>query len=258
MIEIQQLSKIFPANGDNAATRALCDVSLSIKENEFVALLGPSGCGKTTLLRLLAGLMRPTSGRILIRGREVTGPGSERAMVFQHFAVLPWATVFDNVAFGLEVQQVSRAERQEIVRKLIKQVGLEGFEKHMPGQLSGGMQQRVGLARALAVDPQILLMDEPFGALDAQTRRIMQEDLLRLLDHKPKSVLFVTHSMAEAVRLADRVVVLSPRPGRIHDIIDIPFGRPRPSDFDRDPLFRDLEEYLWDMLRSMQRTPQES
>jgi ABC-type nitrate/sulfonate/bicarbonate transport system ATPase subunit len=172
-------------------------------------------------------------------------------MVFQDFALLPWVDVVTNVAFGLELRGVPKAAREERARELIGLVGLAGFERHYPRQLSGGMQQRVGLARALAVDPKILLMDEPFGSVDAQTRRLLQEDLLTLLDHAAKTVVFVTHSMDEAVRLGDRVVLMTPRPGRVCDSVEVALPRPRPSDLDKHPLFAELKEYLWKQLREM-------
>jgi ABC-type nitrate/sulfonate/bicarbonate transport system ATPase subunit len=179
------------------------------------------------------------------------GPGQDRAMVFQHFALLPWADVATNVAFGLELRGVGRAERERVAVELIRAVGLAGFERHLPWQLSGGMQQRVGLARALAIGPRTLLMDEPFSAVDAQTRRELQEDLLRLHAERAQAVLFVTHSMDEAVRLGDRVVLLTPRPGRVREVIDVPLPRPRPADLERHPTFIDLKEHLWRQLRAM-------
>jgi NitT/TauT family transport system ATP-binding protein len=253
MIEIRGVSKEFLGDRSSTTTTlALDDVSLTVNEHEFITVIGPSGCGKTTLLRIVAGLIPYDAGEVLVKGKPVTGPGPDRAVVFQSFALLPWATVLENVAFGLETRGIPKAEREEQARILIKTVGLAGFEGRLPRHLSGGMQQRVGLARALAVNPDILLMDEPFGAIDEQTRRIMQEELLRIWDYRRKTVLFVTHSMEEAVLLADRVILMSPRPGRVHEIIDVPLPRPRGRDTERTREFTDIKELLWDKLRVMQ------
>lgn len=251
MIELRGCHKVYPARAGRPAVAALAGIDLVVHDREIVCVLGPSGCGKTTLLRLVAGLLPCTAGSVLIDGRPVTGPGQDRAMVFQHFALLPWVDVLTNVAFGLELRGVARAARERVAGELIQAVGLAGFERHLPGQLSGGMQQRVGLARALAVGPRTLLMDEPFGAVDAQTRRELQADLLELHAERAPAVLFVTHSMDEAVRLGDRVVLLTPRPGRIREVIDVPLPRPRPPDLERHPIFIDLKEYLWQQLRTM-------
>ena len=251
MIEVRGVSKTYAATNGQKPVLALDGLDLTIPTHEFVCLLGTSGCGKTTLLKIIAGLESVDRGEVRVDGKPVVKPGPDRAMVFQHFALLPWANVTDNVAFGLELRGVSRPEREHAAQELISAVGLAGFEGHYPRQLSGGMQQRVGLARALAVDPAILLMDEPFGAVDAQTRRLLQEDLLRLLERARKSVLFVTHSMDEAVRLSDRVALMTPRPGRIREIIDVGLPRPRPPDADKYPRFVELKEYLWEQLREM-------
>lgn len=251
LISIASVSKTFHDLAGGVSVEALASLSLDIRPREFLALLGPSGCGKTTLLKLIGGLTAPTSGRIEIGGRVVDGPGPDRAIVFQNFALLPWATVRDNIAFGLELQGIPRPDREAAADRLIRSFGLEGFARSYPRQLSGGMQQRVGLARALAVNPQILLMDEPFSALDAQTRRILQEELLDLLAADPKTVVFVTHSMDEAVRLADRIILMTPRPGRVREIIDVPFGHPRPDRFEKDPRYIELIDYLWDALKGM-------
>jgi NitT/TauT family transport system ATP-binding protein len=251
MIELRGCRKTYASQNGQAPVMALDGVDLTIRPQEFICLLGPSGCGKTTLLKAIAGLLPLDEGEVCIDGRPVTGPGSDRAMVFQDFALLPWADVVTNVAFGLELRGVPQATREQRARELIGAVGLAGFERHYPRQLSGGMQQRVGLARALAVDPQILLMDEPFGAVDAQTRRLLQEDLLSLLDRTRKTVVFVTHSMEEAVRLGDRVVLMTPRPGRVRDTVEVELPRPRPSDLDKHPRFAELKEYLWQQLREM-------
>jgi ABC-type nitrate/sulfonate/bicarbonate transport system ATPase subunit len=253
VIELRGCRKEYPAPDGGAPVVALDGIDLLVRDDEFVCVLGPSGCGKTTLLRIIAGLTACSAGAVLIGGQPVSGPGTDRAMVFQHFALLPWADVVANVAFGLELRGVPRRERERTARGLIEAVGLSGFEHHRPRQLSGGMQQRVGLARALAVDPRTLLMDEPFSAVDTQTRRELQEDLLRLHGARPKTVLFVTHSMDEAVRLGDRVVLLGPRPGRVREVLDVPLPRPRPPDLERDPTFIDLKEHLWEQLRAMRR-----
>jgi ABC-type nitrate/sulfonate/bicarbonate transport system ATPase subunit len=252
MIAIRDCSRHFTVRNGQTIVHALDNLTLSIPDREFVVLLGPSGCGKTTLLKIVAGLLLPTSGSVTINGLPVVGPGPDRAVVFQQFALMPWADVLTNVAFGLELKGIGRNERESRAMALIESVGLAGFEKRYPAELSGGMQQRVGLARALAVDPEILLLDEPFGALDAQTRRLMQEDLLRMHEAQPKTVIFVTHSMEEAVRLADRIVVMSARPGRVSNIVEVPWERPRPENLERDPLFIALVEQLWEQLRTMQ------
>ena len=233
--------------------QALADVTLAIGSGEFMTLIGPSGCGKTTLLKIIGGLVAADTGEVLIGDRRVTGPGRERSMVFQDFALLPWATVQRNVEFGLLLANVAREERETAARRYIAKVGLAGFEDAYPGQLSGGMQQRVGLARALAVNPAILLMDEPFASIDEQTRRLFQDDLLALWSHERKTVVFVTHSMEEAIYLSDRVVVLSPRPGRVHEILDVPLPRPRDAaDVRASVDFTRLVDGLWKVLRKLQ------
>jgi len=252
VIELSACRKTYEGQNGQAPVTALDELNLTIKTEEFVCLLGPSGCGKTTLLKAIAGLTPLDAGTVLIDGQPVTEPGPDRAMVFQHFALLPWADVLTNIAFGLELRGEPKPERELKARELVRAVGLTGFEHHFPRQLSGGMQQRVGLARALAVDPRILLMDEPFGAVDEQTRRLLQEDLLKLLERSRKTVLFVTHSMDEAVRLGDRVVLMTPRPGRVRESIAVELPRPRPWDIDKYPRFIELKEYLWTQLRAMQ------
>ncbi len=206
---------------------ALEEISLTVAEEEFLVIVGPSGCGKSTLLRLVAGLNEPTSGRILLDGREIEGPSADRGMVFQSYTLFPWLTVQRNVEFGLSLRGVPAAERRRIAGRFIAEVGLEGFEDAYPEQLSGGMRQRTALARALANDPEILLMDEPFGALDSQTRQLMQELLLRIWEHAHKTVLFITHDIDEAILLADRVLVMTARPGRIKKELAISLPRPR-------------------------------
>jgi NitT/TauT family transport system ATP-binding protein len=252
-IEIRGLNKTF--EGRSTPVQALRGVSLAIEENEFITVVGPSGCGKTTLLRILAGLVGWDSGDVLVQGKSVSGPGPERSMVFQSFALLPWSSVLSNVAFGLELRGVPKLEREEKARELIDLMGLSGFASAMPFELSGGMQQRVGLARALAVGPQILLMDEPFSAVDEQTRRLLQEELLRIWESRRTTVIFVTHSIDEAVMMADRVVLMSARPGRIQEVIPVPLSRPR-SDYIVTPEGAQqlgvISARLWQELRDMQ------
>jgi NitT/TauT family transport system ATP-binding protein len=254
VIQIDGLSKTFVGKDGNHVV-ALEDVDLTVDDNEFVTILGPSGCGKTTLLRCIAGLVDWDDGDISIDGTPVRGPGPERAMVFQSFALLPWATVLRNVTFGLELRGVDRAEREDTANELIQLVGLSGFEQSLPGTLSGGMQQRVGLARALAVNPSVLLMDEPFGALDEQTRRLLQEELLRIWEARRITVVFITHSIEEAVLLGDRVAVMTPRPGRIEEVTEVPLGRPRagPAEYAANSrTIADLTASLWERLRQHQ------
>jgi ABC-type nitrate/sulfonate/bicarbonate transport system ATPase subunit len=249
MIVVRGCRKTFAGHDGHPPVVAIENLDLTVANGEFVSILGPSGCGKTTLLRMLAGLVMPDEGEITIDGKPVVGPGADRGMVFQDFALLPWADVVTNIAFGLEIRGMSKDERMERAKTLAAAVGLAGFEHHYPRQLSGGMQQRVGLARALAIDPPILLMDEPFGSLDSQTRRGAQEDLLRLHDAQKRTVVFITHGVDEAVRLGDRIVVLTPRPGRVDEIIEVGLPRPRPRDIGADRRFVDIKEHLWSRLR---------
>jgi len=229
----------------------LQDLSLEFPEGELTSLLGPSGCGKTTLLKIIAGLLPATSGEVIVNGKTVTGPGPDRAFVFQDFALLPWASVIRNVAFGLELRGVPKSEREAIAEKYIANVGLAGFEQKYPDQLSGGMRQRVGLARALSVDAQVLLMDEPYSAVDEQTRRKFQEDLLDLVKNENKTFLFVTHSIEEAVYVSDQIALLLPRPSRVSEIIRP--GGFRDKDVDRirrDSEYLDIGDRIWDSLRT--------
>jgi NitT/TauT family transport system ATP-binding protein len=225
LLEIKGVNKQFLADGKEM--KALHDINLSIRENEFVCFIGPSGCGKTTLLRIVAGLEDPTSGTVTLDGDPIRGPSPERGMVFQEYSLFPWRTVLDNTVFGLELKRVPAAEQKRLGRQYLKMVGLEGFETRYPHELSGGMKQRVAIARALVNNPKALLMDEPFGALDAQTRNTMQSELLRIWEEEKKTVIFVTHSVDEAIYLADTIVIMSARPGRIKDVIPIPLTRPR-------------------------------
>jgi NitT/TauT family transport system ATP-binding protein len=225
-LSIEHVSKVF-TNEMGEEVVALGDISLDVKDGEFICILGPSGCGKTTLLRIIAGLDHPTGGRATVNGKEIAGPTPEMAMIFQEYSLYPWRTVIDNIAFGLEVRGVGKEERYARAKKYLALVGLEDFENSHTYELSGGMRQRVAVARALCVEPQVLLMDEPFGALDAQTRNSMQRELLDIWEKTKKTVIFVTHSVDEAVYLADRIVVLSPRPSRVQEVIPIRVPRPR-------------------------------
>ena len=232
-------------------TEALRDLSLDFPRGELTSLLGPSGCGKTTLLKIIAGLLPATSGEVIVNGQIVKEPGPDRAFVFQDFALLPWASVIRNVGFGLELRGVAKSERESIAAKYIGDVGLQGFENSFPHELSGGMRQRVGLARALSVDSQVLLMDEPFSAVDEQTRRKFQEDLLNLVKDENKTFIFVTHSIEEAVYVSDQIALLLPRPSRVSEVI-------RPSSFKnkdvdsirRDSEYLDIVDRIWKSLRT--------
>ena len=228
---------------------ALENVELEVPDREFMALLGPSGCGKSTLLYLLGGFLSLEAGTIHVGGRPVTGPGPDRAIVFQDFALFPWKTVRDNVLYGLEKQGKPKRERETIAQQFIDLVSLSGFEDSYPSQLSGGMKQRVAIARTLAIQPTTLLMDEPFGALDAQTRNIMQEELLAIWRRSPMTVVFVTHDVREAVFLADRVAVMSARPGRIKQIVDTRIQVDADSDSSKDPKFIEKVDYLWNLVK---------
>jgi NitT/TauT family transport system ATP-binding protein len=238
----------------DGAVVAFHQLSLSIERDEILCVVGPSGCGKTTLLRCIAGLTDLSSGALLVHGQPVAGrPPDGVAMVFQHFGLLPWKTVFDNAAFGLAMAGTPRARINEVVSHYLDLVGLTGFEQHYPYQLSGGMQQRVGLVRALAMNPSVLLMDEPFAALDAQTREVLQEELLQLMERadERKTMVFITHSIDEAILLGDRIAVMSARPGRIKEMLDMPFGRPRDVDSVRlDPRFAEIRQHIWRQLHT--------
>jgi NitT/TauT family transport system ATP-binding protein len=247
-LEVSHLTKAFP-RGRDGVVRVLDDVSFAVAELEFVAIVGPSGCGKSTFLRIVDGLVAPDSGEVRINGQPVRGPGQGRGMVFQSFDLFPWRTAIGNVEFGLEMANVPREERRARARRWIERVGLVGFENAYPHQLSGGMQQRVGIARALAIEPEVLLMDEPFGALDVQTRDLLQDELLAIWQRERKTVLFVTHSIEEAIYLADRVLVLTPRPARIERVLEVPFARPRTEDVKASPAFVELRSEIWRSLK---------
>jgi NitT/TauT family transport system ATP-binding protein len=249
-LEVRGISKAFVGH-DGRALEVLHDINFSVDEGEFVSIIGASGSGKTTLLRIIDGLVTAEVGEILLDGKRVGAPGLDRGFVFQDDALLPWRRMADNVRFGLQIQGVSRRRQDQIVADLIALVGLKGFERSYPHQLSGGMRQRVNIARALATDPKVLLLDEPFGSLDAQNREIMQSELLKIWTQRRKTVLFVTHQIEEAVYLSDRVVVLSSRPGQIKEILTISLPRPRPLAIKRSRDF--VVEYvdrLWDLLGS--------
>jgi NitT/TauT family transport system ATP-binding protein len=238
----------------DGAVVAFHQLSFQVRRNEIMCVVGPSGCGKTTLLRAIAGLIELSSGQLLVHGQTVAGrPPDGVAMVFQHFGLLPWKTVYDNASFGLAVAGVARDTITRTVAHYLELVGLTGFEGHYPYQLSGGMQQRVGLVRALAMNPSILLMDEPFAALDAQTREILQEELLALMQRpdERKTMMFITHSIDEAIVLGDRVTVMSARPGRVKEVLDMPFGWPRDVDAVRaDPRFAEIRLHIWRQLHT--------
>jgi NitT/TauT family transport system ATP-binding protein len=246
IIEVKEVGKTY-----EGSVEALTGINLRLPQANLSTLLGPSGCGKTTLLKIIAGLIPPSRGEIWVKGQKVEGPGPERAFVFQDFALLPWANVLRNVAFGLELRGLAKQEREQIARKHIDEVGLKAFESSYPHQLSGGMRQRVGLARALTVDADIILMDEPFSSVDEQTRRKFQEELLDLLRHKKKTVIFVTHSIEEAVYLSDRIVLLSPRPGTISEIIQPKIDRQgkNPDEIRRDKNYLDTVDEIWQILK---------
>ena len=245
-LALRNIGMVYSQRGKRFA--ALHDVSLDIEPGEFISLVGASGCGKTTLLRIVDGLVTPTHGQVLVSGEVVSKPGPDRGFVFQQDALFPWRTVLDNIIFGLEVQ--GRAKREALSRAdaLVRLVGLGGFERHYPHELSGGMRQRANLARALTIDPDILLMDEPFAALDAQTREIMQSELLRIWRSNRKTVMFVTHQIDEAVYLADRVVVMTSRPGQIKAVLDVNIQRPRDLSVKRTPQFLEIVDAIWKMI----------
>jgi len=256
IIDFKGVERVFHQNGK--AFVALKDLNLQVQDREFVAIVGPSGCGKTTCMRMAAGLEHPTAGTVSVDNEVVTEPGPDRAVVFQAFALFPWKTVWDNVEFGLISLGVDAAERTRRIEHYIGLMGLHGYEHAYPHQLSGGMQQRVAIARAYVLDPKVLLMDEPFGALDAQTRTVMQEELVRLARQHPRTVLFITHAVEEAVYLADRIVVMTGRPGTIREIIDVKSIR-QSNNWDRHTRIEDvmdessfvhLRSHVWKLLRS--------
>ena len=245
VVEVRGISKVY-----GGGVHALDNINVDFPRGQLTSLLGPSGCGKTTLLKIIAGLLVATSGDVLVNGTRVTGPGPERAFVFQDFALMPWASVLRNVAFGLELRGVAKGEREAAARGQIQRVGLAGFENKYPHELSGGMRQRVGLARALSVDADVLMMDEPFSAVDEQTRRKFQEDLLELVANERRTFIFVTHSIEEAVYVSDRIVLLSPRPGRIAEVIEPAISREGdPDAIRRHPVYLDTVDAIWQRLK---------
>ena len=247
---VENLSRVFPGVNGGQAVTALQPTNLSVNDNDFVTILGPSGCGKSTLLRMIAGLEKPSTGTILLDGKRVAGPGPDRGMVFQSYTLFPWLTISENIAFGLTEKGLGEAETREIVGAYIEKVGLRGFENHYPKQLSGGMQQRTAIARALANDPAVLLLDEPFGALDNQTRALMQELLLGIWEREKKTVLFVTHDIEEAIFIASRCLVMSARPGRIKADIAIDLPYPRHYTLKTSPGFSDFKARLTEEIRA--------
>lgn len=247
---VDKVSRVFPAVSGRQPVRALEPTDLSIARNDFITILGPSGCGKSTLLRIIAGLDTPTAGRVVLDGRAITGPGPDRGMVFQSYTLFPWLNVADNIAFGLRERGVAESRISEIVAEYVAKVGLRGFEKHLPKQLSGGMQQRTAIARALANDPEILLLDEPFGALDNQTRGLMQELLLGIWERERKTVIFVTHDIEEAIFMASRVIVMTARPGRIKADITVDLPHPRHYTIKTSPEFSELKARLTEEIRA--------
>ena len=244
-IDVRGLGKIFQTlKGDTV--EAIHDLSFAVGDNEFVSIVGPSGCGKSTCLYIIAGFIAPTTGRVLVDDRPVTAPGPDRGVVFQEYALFPWRTVEDNIAYGLEEKGLPREEVRRITQRYVRRMGLEGFQSKYPRELSGGMKQRVALARTLAYEPDVLLMDEPFGALDAQTRELQQDELLAIWREKKKTVLLVTHSVEEAVYLSEKVVVMTTRPGRIKSVVDIDLDRSRHrEEIVTSPEFARLRNRVW-------------
>lgn len=244
---IDNVSKVFSDKGQQVT--ALQNTSFTVAQNEFITILGPSGCGKSTILKIIAGLEEPSSGKVLLDGREIKGPGSDRGMVFQSYTLFPWLTVQQNIEFGLDVSGKTKAERQDIACHYLEKIGLTGFEKAYPSNLSGGMKQRVAIARALANDPQVLLMDEPFGALDAQTRTVMQELLLTVWEESHKTILFVTHDVDEAIFMGDTIYVMTARPGKIKARLEVPLLRSRTYDMKLADGFVNLKKQALELIR---------
>lgn len=247
-VQARGVSVEYERTREKSTLVALEDFTLDVAEGEFLAIVGPSGCGKSTFLNVVAGLVAPASGEIMVYGKPVTGPGPDRAVVFQDYALMPWRTVESNVRFGLEMQHRIDSGTEAKVARYIKMVGLQGFERSYPRELSGGMRQRVGLARALVTEPRLLLMDEPFAAVDAMTREIMQEELTKIVATTGQPIIFITHGVDEAVTLADRIAVVTNRPGRIKEIIEVDLPRPRSRASRQLPAFQALRDRVWDLL----------
>lgn len=245
-VKIDNVKKVFDSR--NGEVVALNGVSMDIMENEFITVVGPSGCGKSTLLNIIAGLSKPSSGAVYCDGHEVTGTGTERGVVFQQYALFPWLTVRKNIEFGLNLKGIKGKEAQEIIERYVKMVDLEDFIDHYPKELSGGMRQRVAIARAYAVNPSVLLMDEPFGALDAQTRTQLQDELLKTWETEKKTCFFITHDVEEAIILGQKVVIMSARPGRIKEIVDINIPYPRTQETKLSKEFLDVKNYIWSQV----------
>jgi len=248
-LAIEKVERIFPGVRGGLPTRAIEPISLDVEDNDFITILGPSGCGKSTLLRIVAGLDTPTQGQVLLDGARITGPGADRGMVFQSYTLFPWLTVRQNICFGLVEKGMAQKEQDEICNFYLDRVGLKAFANHLPRQLSGGMQQRTALARAMANNPKLLLLDEPFGALDHQTRELMQELLLGIWEQDRKTVLFVTHDIDEAIFMASRVVVMSARPGRVKCDVPVPFEHPRDYKIKTTTAFAELKARLTEEIR---------
>jgi NitT/TauT family transport system ATP-binding protein len=247
VLEVRDLSKSFSRDGKTV--EAIADFSLAVNEGEFVSIVGPSGCGKSTFLHIVGGFETAGGGTIKLHGKAVAAPGPDRGMMFQEFSLYPWRSVFGNVVWPLEVQGYPKGEREQIAEKFLRKVGLLHFRDHYPAELSGGMKQRVALARVLAFDPNVLLMDEPFGALDAQTRELMQEELQAIWQENKKTVLFITHDIEEAIYLGDRVIVFTARPGRIKEEVRIDLPRPRGIEVKKTAAYMDYRNRVWDLLR---------
>lgn len=248
-VAVSNVSKTF--GSDESLVYALKNISFTVEEGSFVVIIGPSGCGKTSLLRIIGGLIPPNGGEVLIDGRPISGPGPDRSIVFQNFRLLPWRKVLGNVEMGLEINGTEKSQRRELSKKVVDLVGLSGFENHYPVELSGGMQQRVGLARALVVNPAILLMDEPFGSVDAQTREQLQTELLKLWSKTRKTVIFVTHDIDEAIYLGDKIIIISSRPGMVQETVTVDLPRPRwerKADIIESTVFINLKKNLWKAL----------
>ncbi len=249
-LELHDVTITYPGSKDKQPYTAVTNINFKVAPGEFICVVGPSGCGKTTVLNAIAGLVAPTRGSVMIDGQISDRPGRNRSVVFQQASLLPWRTALQNIAYGLELNKVNKAEALEKSKELLNLVGLSKFGSHYPSQLSGGMQQRVNLARALATDPDIILLDEPFGALDAQTREFMQTELLRIWQSTKKTALLITHDIGEAVFLADRVIVLSAGPGQIKEIVSIDIPRPRDLHVKHTPKFHDYERQIWEFIEN--------